>query len=96
MIYEYACTQVQKCVCISIYIYKKNKKGEWMNGKRQGRGKQIWASGARFDGDFYNDMMHGQGILRAFYIYVYIYECFIYIYIYMYVMYIYQYTYLVV
>ena len=27
-------------------------------------GKQVWATGARYDGDFYNDTMHGQGLLR--------------------------------
>ena len=23
-----------------------------------------WATGAKYDGDFYNDMLHGQGLLR--------------------------------
>ena len=38
--------------------------GQWMNGKKDGRGILIWANSAwRYEGMFKNDMKHGIGIL---------------------------------
>ena len=38
--------------------------GQWMNGKKDGRGILVWSNGAwRYEGTFKNDMKHGMGTL---------------------------------
>lgn len=35
--------------------------GDYVNHKRHGRGKFIWASGDVYDGEWHDDKMHGRG-----------------------------------
>ncbi len=36
--------------------------GDYIDGKRTGRGIYTWADGRRYEGDFNNGNMHGRGI----------------------------------
>ena len=40
---------------------KRDYKGTWKNGMREGYGKMTWKSGARYDGYWFMDMRQGQG-----------------------------------
>ncbi len=35
--------------------------GEWVGGRRQGAGRQLFASGVTYDGAWHNDLPHGMG-----------------------------------
>ena len=35
--------------------------GEWKAGVRQGTGREVFVSGARYEGGYYNDRMNGKG-----------------------------------
>jgi hypothetical protein len=37
--------------------------GEWLRGKRDGRGNMKWNDGAQYDGEWKDDRLHGQGRL---------------------------------
>lgn len=37
--------------------------GEWLKGKREGKGTMKWADGAHYDGEWKEDRFHGQGCL---------------------------------
>ncbi|KAL4483811.1 hypothetical protein ABPG72_006186 [Tetrahymena utriculariae] len=38
--------------------------GEWFAGKRQGKGKIVFSSGASYEGEFFNGIKHGKGIFK--------------------------------
>lgn len=40
--------------------------GEIMDGKREGRGKQLWPDGTFYDGEWRDDMANGKGVFRQF------------------------------
>lgn len=45
-------------------------KGEWRNGKREGKGKMVWADGSSFDGIWKNDQrLKGRQILANGWVY---------------------------
>jgi hypothetical protein len=48
-----------------VYFYKDGSKyqGEWVAGKRVGRGRMDYANGDMYDGQWDNDKRHGTGIL---------------------------------
>ena len=35
--------------------------GEWINGKRTGKGTYTWVSGSKYVGEWKDNNMHGQG-----------------------------------
>lgn len=37
--------------------------GEWLQGMRQGKGKQIWADGSEYEGEWKENQANGQGTL---------------------------------
>ena len=37
--------------------------GQWKDGKRQGKGKQVWSDGSQYEGYWYNDMANIRGRL---------------------------------
>ena len=37
--------------------------GEWLNGRRDGHGVQIWVDGSRYDGYWHDDRANGEGKL---------------------------------
>ena len=38
--------------------------GEWSHGVREGYGVEIFESGERYEGDWAQDVYHGEGILN--------------------------------
>ena len=46
-----------------VYPDKTKYQGYVKNGKRHGKGKFTWNSGAYYDGDFVEDVMEGNGLL---------------------------------
>lgn len=40
--------------------------GEFKNGKMEGRGTKVWASGNKFVGNWKNDVQHGTGVFYNF------------------------------
>ena len=66
-----------KCVAATIGVLERKKLplikiennmeflGEWKNGLRDGKGKQIWSDGSVFTGDWLEDKAHGYGILKS-------------------------------
>ena len=34
----------------------------WPDGKRQGKGVRVWSNGARYEGEWMQDEMHGFGV----------------------------------
>ena len=61
--------------------------GEWLGNVRDGRGVQLWADSARYEGQWVQEL--NSLVSLCIYVYTYIYIC---IYIYMYI-YIYIYIY---
>lgn len=52
-----------KGICVNDilgYIYN----GEWMNDLPNGKGKEEWNDGTKFEGDFTNGSKNGRGVLR--------------------------------
>ena len=39
-------------------------KGNYVDDKMDGKGKQVWANGDSYDGEFKNDLKNGQGVMR--------------------------------
>lgn len=39
--------------------------GDWKAGVRQGRGRELFVSGAKYEGSYYNDMLNGEGFYEA-------------------------------
>jgi hypothetical protein len=35
--------------------------GEWKNGKKEGKGKHVWADGDFYEGEWKDDRMEGKG-----------------------------------
>ena len=38
-------------------------KGNWVAGRKEGKGLYYYNDGSRYEGDFENDMMNGEGII---------------------------------
>ena len=39
--------------------------GDWKAGVRQGQGRELFVSGAKYEGSYYNDMLNGEGFYEA-------------------------------
>ena len=45
--------------------YKHGKHYPQPDGKRHGRGTRVWVSGNRYEGDWADDKMHGEGLFTS-------------------------------
>nr|CAD55810.1 p38 protein [Tetrahymena thermophila] len=63
----YDCPQYDDAEAVELGLYQLENgsvyKGQWKNGMRHGRGKQLWKDGSIYEGYWKNNMAHGKGRL---------------------------------